>query len=125
MTGAHHLVAAQLVADDRGRGHQVIAVRVIAVMVRVDERSQRERRDRPDRVDERPGSPLGEAGVDHCHGVAADEEAAVVQAPGYVELDLGVHAVADFLDRRRRKIRMIVIVMRSAHGTRASRNPDD
>ena len=76
-----HLLTAPVVADDRRGGHEVVAVGVVAVMMGVDERAQRPRRHRLDRVDQRTGTPLGEAGVDDGHSVAADEEAAVVQSP--------------------------------------------
>ena len=59
---------------------------VVAVVVGVHQRPEREGRDARDGVDEGTGPALGEARVDHGHALAADREAAVVQAPRPVEL---------------------------------------
>ena len=62
-----------------GGWQQVVAVRVVAVVVRVDQGAERSIGDRADGVEKSAGPLLREARVDGRHAVGADEEAAVVQ----------------------------------------------
>ena len=114
-TRREHLVPAQLVTDNRGGGQQPVAVGVVAVMVSVHEDPHRGARHSGQRVEERAGAPLGRAGVDRGHSVAADEEPGVVQAPRAVELHVGEDAVAHLLQRRGRE-RLGVVDVVGRHG---------
>ena len=99
--GVQHGFAASLVADDGGAAHQVVAVRVIAVVMGVDQRADRPAGDGLDGVQVGAGAPLGGGGVDADHaGVdpLTDQEAGVVQVPAAVRLQVGVDVLADLLD---------------------------
>ena len=96
--GVEHGLAAPLVTDDGGAAHQVVAVRVIAVVVGVDQRPHRFFCDCPDGVQVGAGAPLGGGGVDADHAGVADQEAGVVEVPAAVRLQVGVDVLADSPD---------------------------
>ena len=76
-------------------------MRVVAVVVGVDEHANRLRRDAGERLEERPGAALGGAGVDGDDAVGAVTNAAVVDPPRAVGLDVGEDAAVDLLQPRR------------------------
>jgi hypothetical protein len=87
---------------------------VVTVMVRVDEGAHGPLSGlTAERVQKGPRPALGEAGVDREHGVAADDEAGVVQPPASIELHVAKHTRADLFDDRRRQI---VAAMRECGG---------
>ena len=82
-------VADPFVADDRGGFEQVVAERVVAMVMRVDEGADRLCRDGPDALDQRSGARLGGARVHGDDTTVRDEEAGVVDPPGPVVLHPG------------------------------------
>ena len=96
--GAQDGLAAPLVADDGGPAHQVVPVRVIAVVMGVDQGADGLLGDGVYGVQVGAGAPLGGGGVDADHAGAADQEAGVVQVPAAVRLQVGVDVLADFPD---------------------------
>ncbi len=96
--GVQDPLAASFVADDGGAAHQVVAVRMVAVMMGVDQRADRFTRDRLDGVQVGAGAPFRRGGVDADHAVAAGQEAGVVQVPAAVRLQVGVDVLAHLAD---------------------------
>src|SRR5581483_10613058 len=89
-------LAALLVPDDGGPAHQVVAVRMVTVVVGVDQRAHGALGDGLDGVQVGAGPALGGGGVDADHAVPADQEAGVVEVPAAVRLQVGVDVRADF-----------------------------
>ena len=98
-----HLAAAAFVGDDRRMGREdEVAVRVVAVAVRVDQRVDGLVGDGPQRPVEGQRPCLGARRIDHRGVPFADDHAGVVQEPAAVHLDVGEDPLAHFLDDRRR-----------------------
>src|SRR6266542_228303 len=84
-------LATLFVADyQRLAAEDEVAVRVVTVVVRVDQRLNGESTHGPYRVPERPRSPLSEAAIHRRDGLSADDKAGVIQAPAAIGLDVGV-----------------------------------
>ena len=84
-------------------------MRVVAVVVGVDQRADRLGGAGGDGVEERPGAPLGGAGVDGHDALGTHQEARVVQPPGAVRLDVGEDAVRDLVDVGRLELAVVVV----------------
>ncbi len=94
------LEAATVMTDDRGAGReQVIAERMVTVVVRVDQGLDRfASTDPAGSVQQGPTPVLGAGLVDHDDGFGADDDAGVVEEPAPVRLDVGEHAVGHLLN---------------------------
>src|SRR5207302_9379055 len=115
--GRQHALAAALMPDDRRRRRQhEVAPRMVAVLVSVDERADRQFGHLAYGAQQRTGSALVVARIDQRDGAAADEEGAVVQPPLAVELEVRVDALADLLDRRRKRWLGALVDERSGRG---------
>ena len=87
-----------MVADDRRRCGQIVAMGVVAMMVGVDDRLNGSVGHGCHRIEERPGAGLGRRRVDQNHTVGPDNEAGVVDEPGAVVLHIGIGIVGDLHD---------------------------
>ena len=103
-TGRQHLLAGSLVGDDGHRPEEIVAVRVVPVMVRIDQRVHGAAGHLLDRIQVGPRATFRRAGVDTDHAPASHQEAGIVDPPTAVGLDVGEYAVTDFLDPRRCQI---------------------
>jgi hypothetical protein len=105
--GGEHALPAAPVTDDGGLGQQAVAVRVVAVVVGVDQGAHRLDGHVADRAQQRPRPALGGAGVDGHDALRADQEAGVVDPPAAVGLHVGEHVVGHLHGVRGREPRVV------------------
>ncbi len=104
-------LATALVSHDRGEGKEAVAIRVVAMMVRVDKDAGRRSRDRLDTLEVRASPGFCRAGVDAHDDLVSDNEARVVDPPAAVGLDVGEDPISDLDDLRRQRGRVAVVVV--------------
>src|SRR6185503_8353664 len=90
-----HGLPGPFVRDDGGARQQAVAVRVVAVVMRVHECPNWTVAHGAHRVEVRLGAPVRRAGVDAHHAAPADEEAGVVDPPAAVGLHVREDSFAD------------------------------
>jgi len=78
-------------------------MRVVAVVMGIDQRAYGQVGYAADGLQKGAGAGLGEARVYHSNRVFPGQESGVVQPPGAVELNVGMHPWADFLHGRGRQ----------------------
>jgi len=103
------------VPDHDRVGEQAVAVRVVAVMMGVEQRADRGSAHGTNGLLQTDGAPLRGGGVDRAHVILCDDEAGVVDPPAAVRLHVGEDPVGDLVAGRRREVRMVVVVRGGGH----------
>ena len=86
-----------------GGGEHIVAVDMIQVIMRVDDKTNRQRGELADLVQQRLRRPRVLKGIDHQYAVVADHKSGIAAGQPFVIHDRGPNSIADLLQLKVRR----------------------